>query len=238
MTVMIDGRRDIGLAAVERVAWAGEPVALAPAAMARMRHSRDGFMRLLDDPDIVVYGVTSGYGQMAHVRLSGEQRRRHAQQPPHANRVTFGEVFPERVTRAILVARLANYVDGHAAITPELAAAVAAMSRDEALPPVPMEGHGGAGEILILGELFGPLAETHPLREKDTLALINGSPAAAALVADAALVARRRLAVIEEVFALAYDAFQAPVEHIDSALTELWNDDAEAAAVRSLAGLL
>ncbi len=238
MSVTIDGRRDIGLAAVERVAWHGEGVALAQAAVERMQASREGFLRLLEHPDVVIYGVTSGYGQMAHVRLDADERLRHARRPPHANQVTFGEAFPERVTRAIVLARLANYVDGHAAITPALAVDVAAMLNGDVLPRVPLEGHGGAGEILILGELFGPLAQRAEPREKDVLALINGSPGAAALVADAALVGRRRLALIEEVFALAYEAFQAPLEHIDPVLAELWNDADEADAVNALARLL
>jgi len=41
--------------------------------------------------------------------------------------LVFGEVVPERVARAIVLARLANFVDGHAAVTSELACAVASM---------------------------------------------------------------------------------------------------------------
>lgn len=238
MTLVLDSRRDIDLAAVERVAWQGDSVRFSPASLERMQSSREAFLRLLDDPDVVVYGVTSGYGQMATQRLDGEARRRHAALPPHANQVTFGPPLPERVTRAIVLARLANYVEGHAAITPAMAEAVAAMLDGEALPPVSVEGHGGAGEILILGQLFADLAAQSEPREKDVLALINGSPGAAGLIADAALVARRRLAVIEEVFALAWEALQAPLDHIDPALAELWNDPDDAAAVHSLGTLL
>lgn len=234
MTLVLDSRRDIDLAAVERVAWNGEDVVFSPAAREHMETCRAAFLRLLDDPDVVIYGVTSGYGQMAHLRLDSEARRRHAARPAHANRVSFGEPFPERVTRAIVLARLANYVEGNAAISPDLAEAVAGLLAGSELPPVPAEGHGGAGEILALGHLLGPLADTVDLREKDMLALINGSPCAAALVADAALVARRRLGVIEEVFALSYEALLAPLEHIDPVLEDLWGDPDDAAALRSL----
>lgn len=236
--VVLDNRHDIDLAAVERVAWCGRPAALSGAARQRMQESREGFERLLEDPEAVIYGVTSGYGQMAHVRLDGEARRRHAARPPDANRVTFGPPLPQRVARAIVLARLTNYLEGHAAITPTLAEAVAGMLSDEELPAIPVDGNGGAGEILALGALFGPLAERSKLREKDMLALINGSPCAAALVADAALAGRRRLAVIEEVFALAYEAFRAPLEHIDPALDVLWGDADQGAALRSLRSLL
>jgi histidine ammonia-lyase len=76
--------------------------------------------------------------------------------------------------------------------------------------------------------------EQHALHEKDALALINGSPCAAALAADAAIGARRRLAVIEDVFALAWEALAAPMDHLDPALEALWEDPAE---IDSLAAL-
>ncbi len=238
MTVELDNRHQIDLEAVRRVAWEGESVVFSDRAHERMGASRAGFMRLLEQPDVVIYGVTSGYGQLAHLRFDDEQRRRHAAMPPRAPAASFGDPLPERVTRAIVFARLANYVDGHAAISPDLAAAVAAMLADESLPPVPSEGNGGAGEIVALSQLFGPLSERVELREKDALALENGSPCAAALVADAALLARERLRVTEEVFALAFDALQAPFEHLDPALETLWGDADEAAALSTLRGLL
>lgn len=238
MTVVLDSRGDIDLTTVYRVAWMREDVALSSASRERMAASRAAFLRLLDDPDIVVYGVTSGYGARASLRFDPEQRRRHAALPPYSAAVTFGDALPERVTRAIVLARMANYLDGHAAITPSLAKAVAGLLAADSLPPVPVDGNGGAGEILALSQLFGPLAARSALGEKDTLALINGSPCAAALVADAALVAARRLAVIEEVFALAFEAFRAPLAHLAQELEALWGDPDEAAALQSLRGLL
>lgn len=238
MTVELDRRDDIDLRAAERVGRGGEGVAISAAARERMATSRAGFLRLIEHPDVVVYGVTSGYGQAAGVRFGPEERRRHAARPPWQSAASFGEALPGRVTRTIVLARLANYLDGHAAISPELADAVAAMLDGDALPGVPAEGNGGAGEILALSALFAPLAARQGLGEKDTLALINGSPCAAALVADAALTARRRLALVDDVFALAFEALQAPLEHLDPALEELWGDPDEAAALRSLRALL
>ncbi|MDZ7829580.1 MAG: aromatic amino acid lyase [Halofilum sp. (in: g-proteobacteria)] len=234
MTVELESRRDFSLANVERVAWQREDVAFGARARERMSECRSAFLRLLENPDIVVYGVTSGYGQMAGIRLDPAQRRLHASRPPWQSMASFGEPLPERVVRTIVFARLANYVEGHAAISPGLAEAVAGMLAEDELPPVPFEGNGGAGEVLPLSHLFAPLGARHGLEEKDALALINGSPCAAALVADAALVMRRRLDLIEDVFALSFEALRAPLEHIDPALDELWGDEDEAAALAGL----
>jgi histidine ammonia-lyase len=103
-----------------------------------------------------------------------------------------------------------------------------------ALPPVPARGQGGAGEILSLSHLFLPLTQRVDLAEKDMLSLINGSPAATALVADAALAARARLALVADVFALAAEAFNAPLGHFAAELESLWNNPHDAWALAAL----
>jgi len=70
------------------------------------------------------------------------------------------------------------------------------------------------------------------------VALVNGSPGSAALVADAALAARSRLRLAEEVLALSAEALRAPLEAYAPELEELWGDQHEAAALRRLRGLL
>ena len=70
------------------------------------------------------------------------------------------------------------------------------------------------------------------------MALINGSPCAAALVADVALAGQARLALAESVFALAVEAARAPLEAYSADLEPLWDDEHETAALRSLRGLL
>lgn len=234
MTLELKSRRDLTLDAVYRVAWRGEGVRFHADALAAMTRARRAFLELLErDPELVVYGVTSGYGQMAHLRFSPEERRAHARVPPLAPMTSFGEPLPERVARAMVLARLANFVEGHAAISPPLAEAVAAML-DGALPPVPALGNGCPGEIQALSHLFARLAEGFELAEKDSLALVNGSPCASALLADAVLAARQRLALAIEVFALSFEAIRAPLEHLDPALDELWDDPHEAGVLRAL----
>jgi histidine ammonia-lyase len=237
VTVVVASRFDLGLDAFERVAWNGEEIEVAPAALERMRESRTAFLGLLERrPDLVVYGVTSGFGESAGVPLDEERRAALAAQPPLTGS-SFGEPLPERIVRGIVLARLANLVDGHAAVRPELAVEVAALLRGE-LPPVPRNGNGGSGEILALGHLFHPVGVRLRLETKEGLALVNGSPCAAALVADAALVARALRTRAEQVLALAVEAFGAPLEAYAPELAELWLDEAEGDALRSLGALL
>jgi histidine ammonia-lyase len=235
MTLVLHSRADITLDAFYRVAWQGEEVRFDPEALARMAACREAFLGLLESDDsLVIYGVTSGYGQMARLQFAPEERKRHARRPPHAAAASFGEPLPERVARGIVLARLANFVEGHAAISPALAEAVAGLLGEAELPPVPALGNGCPGEIMALAHLFGPLADSVELAEKDSLSLVNGSPCAAALIADAVLAARRRLGLAVEVFALSAEAFKAPLEAYDPALDGLWEDRHEAAVLREL----
>ncbi len=234
MTVTLSSRQDITLEALHRVAWQRETVAIAASSVARMAEERQRFMQLIEDPAISVYGVTSGYGQNARKRLSPDERKLHAKRPPIQQAAGWGDPLPDRVTRAIIFARLANFVDGTAAITPQVAVAVADMLDGRPLPQIPARGQGGAGEILSLSHAFGDLAKTADVAEKDVLSLINGSPAASALVADTALAARARLAVAIEVFALAAEAFNTPLSHFAAELGVLWNNHHDAWALAQL----
>ncbi|MBX6323059.1 MAG: aromatic amino acid lyase [Rhodospirillaceae bacterium] len=239
MPLEINRRADISIDNYFRVAWRGEPVRLSADALKRIAAARQAFLRLLDaDPGLTIYGVTSGYGQQASRRLGPEERIAHARRPPHAPACAFGPALPERVSRGIVFARLANFVEGHAAVSAQLAEAVAAMLDGGPLPPVSVAGQGGAGEILSLAPLFLPLAERFPVGEKEVLALINGSPSASALLADAALAMQRRLALAEEVFALSAEAIRAPHEAYDEALEALWGDPYEAEALSRLRALM
>jgi histidine ammonia-lyase len=235
MVVTLSTRADFTLDNFARIAWRRAGVALAGEALARIETSRAAFLALLDrDPPPVIYGVTTGYGQRASRRLSGDERRAHAARPPLSSVAAFGTKLPDRVSRGIVFCRLANFIEGHAAVSGALAAAVARLLDGAPLPPLSAEGQGGAGEIMALAPLMIGAVGDRVLGEKEALALINGSPAASALVADAVLAMRRRLELAEQVFALSVEAFDAPLDAYDPAFAALWGDPHEAAALASL----
>ncbi len=238
MTLVIQSLNDFTIENYNRVAWGGEGVMLSPAAVKRMAEERRRFERLIEDPGVTIYGVTSGYGQNAKKRLTPEERKLHAKVPPVQSAASSGNPVPQRVVRGIVFARLANFIEGHSAITPAIAEAVAQMLDGRELAPVPARGQGGAGEILSLSHLFANFAENPAIAEKDLLSLINGSPAASALTADAALAARARLDLAAEVFALSAEAFNIPLSHFAVALEGLWNNRHDAWALRRLRELI
>ncbi|HUA49244.1 MAG TPA: aromatic amino acid lyase [Solirubrobacteraceae bacterium] len=241
MSIPVRTRSDITLELIHAVAWRGVRLEIAPEALAvmdRYQQSFEAFVsdRVSRDPQALIYGVTSAPGDAAAAALTEDAKAGRPSQLWTA--MSFGEALPDRVVRAILVARLANFLDGHAAVRGQVAQAVADMLGAPALPVVPSQSNGGSGEILALGSLFYELSRQMPLTPKERMALINGSPCAAALVADVALAARRRIELADAVFALVAEICGAPDEHFAPELGELWGDEHEAAALSSMRTLL
>ena len=220
----LDSREDFLLPNYARIAWFGESVKFSTAAIKRMSACREAFVDLIDnDESVTIYGVTSGYGQNAKTRLTPQQRLEHAATPPFPSMAGFGGDLPERLKRGITFCRLANFIEGHSGVTPELATAVAKML-DQRLPPVPLHGNTSAGEIIPLSHLFTPMTQGIDLAEKEALALINGSPCAAALLCDIALATERRIELLLDVFALSIEALGAPLDAYDESLEALYGD--------------
>lgn len=235
--IRVRTRTDIGLELIHEVAWRGAGLEIAPEALALMDRCHDSFEalvaeRVAADPQALVYGVTSAPGDAAAAALSDEEKSRRPSQLWTA--MSFGDPLPDRVVRAVVVARLANFLDGHAAVRGQLAQAVAGLLEDGSLPSVPAQSNGGAGEILALGSLFFELSTRLSTTPRERMALLNGSPCAAALLADVALAGRRRIELAEAVFALVAEVCGAPDEHYAVEFAELWGDEHEAAALRSL----
>ncbi len=235
--IRVRTRNDITLELVHAVAWRGAGLEIAPEALTLMDRRHESFEalvaeRVARDPQALIYGVTSAPGDAAAAALTDAAR---AERPGRLwTAMSFGDPLPDRVVRAIVVARLANFLGGHAAVRAALAQAAARMLEEPALPRVPGQSNGGSGEVLALGSLFFELTTRLATTPKERMALINGSPCAAALLADVALAGRRRIELAEAVFALTAEVCGAPDEHYDVELAELWGDEDEAAALDSL----
>ena len=233
VTVELARRGDIDLVAFGRVAWDGEGVEIAPTALELIGDRRRRFEAFLEaHPERRFYGINVHAGDGSHRPLDDVARRDYARGMQSA--VSFGAPLPRRVVRGIVLARLANFVEGHSAVTPGLAVAVAAMLDGRALPDVPAHGNGGSGEIPALGALFGSLGSERELELKESMSLINGSPCAAALTADATLCAEDLIAWAQRLFGLAASAYGVSAAIFDERLDELWGDPFQARALRTL----
>jgi histidine ammonia-lyase len=237
MTVVVNSRDDFTLENYRRVAMDGESVAIGPQARTTMAEGRANFLRLLEsDRTQFIYGVTSSFGPRAKLTISPDEQRAHARafgfRRGNWARGFGGGYLDERVVRGIVFARLANFVAGNSKARPVVAERIAAML-DDPLPPVPLDGEVGAGEVLPMAHVMHGLRRGD-LEEGEANPLMNGSPVSAALAADTALQAGHRLDHAEQIFALSVEAFGAPLDAYDDVLDDLWGDEDEASALAAL----
>jgi histidine ammonia-lyase len=233
MIITLNSLEDFTLANFAAISRAGASARIGETAASRIRERRAAFMRMIDSvPAPWIYNVTGGPDGTI---LDAQGRRALARRYIAAGAVLFKDEIPPRIARGAVLCRLANFIEGHAAVRVEVVQAVAAML-DTHLPPLPDLGHGAAGEMSLLSHLFGGLIELLALEEKEALALINGAPVAAALATDSLLSAGPLLLDTVNAVAAAIDAYPAPLEAYDPVLGALWRNPHADQALRLLAG--
>ena len=192
-----------------RIVEEGEPVAIAPDALAAVGAARERLLAQLES-GVPAYGVTTGVGLLAHTALEAADRDAFAAGLLRRGAGTGPPLAPA-VVRGALLLRLAGFLSGTAGVSPALCTFLADRLNDGWSPVVPSHGIGGAGEVVALSHLFGTLAGAGSVLEdgaavpaaealarrgvapfepgvKEAIALVNGAPLAPALAAS--LVAR------------------------------------------------
>ena len=236
MTVRLGRGTDLNVDVVRRVAWRGEPVTLTDAAIEAIGRQRRRFLEFVRaNGERHLYGITTRHHTGATHLLDAREREEYGRHIGSAPSST-GPGLPDRVLRAVVLARLTDILNGTAAVRPETAAALVAML-DGPMPYVPERGHGEPGNIIALGHLLRPRFVGH-VQIGEGMALINGSPVASAVLADAVLAGRGHISAAERVLALSAVAGEVPATHYDERLAQLWRDEHQSASLRRLRELM
>jgi histidine ammonia-lyase len=238
MTVMLSTRRDFTLGSLRRVAFEGEEVRFSKKAVTQMARAHESFQEYVEhNRDGLIYLVTSGGGPDAKKRYRPDEARdRWRGRLPWKGLSFGGGHLPEHTVRAAVFSILPMMIEGNTAVHPAQAEAVAGMLT-RPMPKIPMRGLTAAGEIMPLFFIWNAIPEalaSHGL----TAGFSNGCPFASGMAGVCAIVSRRRLHIVEQVFALSIEAFRAPLQAYDPVLRELWGDSFEGEALDALGKLL
>ena len=213
------GGRPLTIGDVARVAREGEPVSLARGARERMKASRAVVERALRE-NLVVYGVTTGFGELKDRRIAPDQVRELQLNLLRSHCAGVGRFAPPEVARAMILLRAASLAQGHSGCRPELVEALLALLERHVTPVVPLQGSVGASgdlaplahlAMVLIGEgeawlgpqtdgggarmpaglaLRGAGLQPLTLEAKEGLALINGTQLSTAITALACADAR------------------------------------------------
>jgi histidine ammonia-lyase len=147
---------ELSLADVMRVAR-GESVELPIAAADRMRASRAVVERAVGS-DETIYGVTTGFGSLAQVRIAPERAAALQEGIVRSHAVAVGPPLSEEETRAMLLLRAHVLALGYSGVRLELAERMVEMLNRNLLPVVPEQGSlGASGDLAPLAHLALPL---------------------------------------------------------------------------------
>src|SRR4029077_10164856 len=112
MTISLNGS-DLTVTQVVAVARHGEPVALAPEAIAGMRRARAGVEDVLaSGAGEPVYGLTTGVGERKAYLLDPADRQRFNQRLVLNHRMAQGDIAPPDVVRGAMVCLANSYAKG------------------------------------------------------------------------------------------------------------------------------
>lgn len=221
MTTPVLVGRPLTLADVVAVARDGARVALCDDARGRIATSRAYIERLVAEGR-TVYGVTTGFGKLANVRIDAADVQQLQRNLVVSHAMGVGTPYPAEVVRAMLLLRAQSLAQGNSGIRVEVIELLLGMLNGGVHPVIPSQGSVGAsGDLAPLAHMALTLiGEGHAevgndilhsgaalamaglapvvLEAKEGLALINGTQAMTALgvlaVADA-----RELAIAADI---------------------------------------
>src|SRR5687768_9283657 len=145
--------RDLTIDNLIEVARGRRAVVLDPAAASRMGESRAVIDRLVAE-GATVYGVTTGFGDLADVRIEPSQTAELQRNLVRSHAAGVGDPLPDEVVRAMLVLRANTLAVGLSGVRVELAELLVDMLNAAVHPVVPARGSlGASGDLAPLAHL-------------------------------------------------------------------------------------
>ncbi|HKM65706.1 MAG TPA: histidine ammonia-lyase [Candidatus Acidoferrum sp.] len=152
MSVLITGN-DLTFEQLYAVALRHEAVALSPEAVLRMKASRAVVDRLVAANE-TAYGINTGFGKLASVRISAEQVRQLQINLVRSHACGVGAPLSVQETRAMMLLRANALAKGLSGIRPVVVETLCAMLNAGVHPIIPSQGSVGAsGDLAPLAHL-------------------------------------------------------------------------------------
>src|SRR6266513_446020 len=186
--VTLDGH-SLSIDDVVAVARRHAAVAIDPAALTAVKQSRQAVETAVARGQ-TIYGVNTGFGKLAHVRIPPDQARQLQLNLIRSHASGVGDPLPVDAVRAMMVLRANVLVRGTSGVRPIVPELLVDMLNRKLHPRVPSQGSVGAsGDLAALAHLSlamigegadGAALPAHRLRPitleaKEGLAFVNGT---------------------------------------------------------------
>lgn len=245
-----------------RGAWSGDVrVSIGPGANERIAAAAKIVADVLASGE-QVYGVNTGFGQLANVRISDSELKHLQENLVRSHACGVGALLPDDVVRLTMVLKTATLAQGNSGVSTRLVDNFAALLSNRIYPCIPGKGSVGAsGDLAPLAHLAGALLglgdvrvdgeqlpasnalaaaniDVHELAPKEGLALINGTQVSTALALSALFRAERVLAAALIAGAMSADAVKGSDTPFDERIQQLRGHAGQANVAATLRKLM
>lgn len=203
MTVTLDGK-SLTVEEVVKVAREYEKVEISDSALQDVENSRKMLEERLDEGD-VIYGVNTGFGDLSDQEIGEDKVQQLQENIIESHSCSVGEPLNEDEARAMMVLRLNSLVKGASGVRKEVVCKIREILNKELYPHIPRKGSVGAsGDLSPLSHMALAMmgrgqmrldeewilsrnvlrennVEPLNLKEKEGLALVNGTNFMAAI---------------------------------------------------------
>lgn len=226
---------------ISLVLYKDEKVEIAPESLQNVEASRRAVEAIVEKGR-VVYGITTGFGKLSDVLIDCDDCQELQLNLIHSHACGVGEMFPEIVSRAILLLRANTLLKGFSGVRAVIIETLVQMLNKRIHPLIPQQGSlGASGDLIPLAHLALALigeGQVHyrgmecsalealqaegikpvSLQAKEGLALINGTQAMTAMGVVAYLEAEKLAYQAEMIAALTVEGLQGIIDAFDDAI--------------------
>lgn len=150
--MVIIGGRKLSSDDFYRILYGGEQVAIDAKAFEDVKKSfafLEGFAR-----DKIIYGINTGLGPMAQYKVDKADQVKLQYNLIRSHASGSGKNIPNRAVRALMVARLNNFMQGYSGIHPDITVLLKEFINNMIIPVIPEHGGVGAsGDLVQLAHL-------------------------------------------------------------------------------------
>jgi histidine ammonia-lyase len=263
-STLVLGEDRLTLDAIAAVARRGVGVRLGAAARARIDAARRVVDRIQDGGDAApaVYGVNTGFGFLADVRIGADEIRNLQRNLIRSHAAGVGEPLPEPVVRAMMLLRAQVLALGHSGVRAVVCELLCQMLERRVHPVIPQKGSVGASgdlaplahlALVVMGEgeafvegvrLPGDRAlakvglQPIPFEAKEGISLVNGTQCMTAIGALALIDAEEAARLADVIGALSLEALKGTPRAFDPRIHAVRPHAGQALSARNLQRLL
>ncbi len=263
--VLTIGDQDLSIEDLHGFLKHGPRVVLSDGVREKIEKSR-AIVSDIVEKEQTVYGINTGFGKFADVRIKREQTRDLQRRLVLSHAAGVGEPFSDDVVRLMMLLKIRNLAQGYSGARIELVELLLSCLNHDILPIVPSKGSVGAsGDLAPLahmallligeGECRAPMNGRHKtvpakeglahfglqpvtLMEKEGLALLNGTQAIQACGILAIIKARNYLKAADIIGAASLEGLHGTLTAFDERIQQIRRQPGQEAVARNVRQIL